>query len=80
MNQKAVLSHLTDAAEQLSAIIANIKINPSYGAEDFTAEMGLLYRHLNTSWNGRNGTDAEHDASGKFSEWRKFPANTEFSL
>jgi hypothetical protein len=82
MNKKAILSDLTEGLEQLQEIIKAIKHNPEYGIEEYRIEMGHLYHHLNTAWNGRDAIDAEHRecANVDFNRWRKFPKEAELYL
>jgi hypothetical protein len=80
MNKDYLLSHLGEAAEQLVAIIERTQTDPLYEIGEFTVEMGHVYHHLNTAWNGRNCTDEEWSANRNFHAWRKFPESSELLL
>jgi hypothetical protein len=77
-----MLFHLSEGHEQLQKTIEAIKHNPDYGIEDYRVEIGHLYHHLNTAWNGRDATDEEHRecVDGDFNRWRKFPKEDELYL
>jgi hypothetical protein len=82
MNTKAMLSNLTEGLEQLQHTIEAIKSDPEYGIEEYRVEMGHLYHHLNTAWNGRDATEQEYKecAASDFNRWRKFPQEDELLL
>jgi len=80
MNNRVILFHLEEAAEQLKATIEGLKTNQNFEKEAYQIEMSHLYHHLNTAWNGRDCTDQEHLAGANFDKWRKFPNNSELLL
>jgi hypothetical protein len=82
MNTKMILSNLNEGLEQLQQTIEEIKRNPEYGIEEYRVEMGHLYHHLNTAWNGRDATEQEYKecADASFNRWRKFPKEDELYL
>jgi hypothetical protein len=80
MNKEAVLRHLTEAAQQLASTIDRIRVDPGYGLEEYRVEMGHLYHHLNTAWNGRDCTDEQSRNIKQFYGWRKFPDESELFL
>ena len=82
MNRAVVLFHLREAAEQLSETIQKLESNGDYDAEQFQVEMGHLYHHLNTAWNGRDQTDAQHSkcTDEDFKRFRRFPVESELFL
>jgi len=82
MNRNGVLFHLREAVEQLNATIKNLESNGEYGREEFQVEMGHLYHHWNTAWNGRDQTDAEFEkcAGDAFNRIRRFPKESELFL
>ena len=80
MNNKAILAHLTEAADQLQKTIEGLKNDAGYDSETYRVEMSHLYHHLNTAWNGRNCTDEEYRSATNFHEWRKFPDNGDLLL
>ncbi|MDR0534060.1 MAG: hypothetical protein LBH01_08900 [Verrucomicrobiales bacterium] len=59
MNKRWVLFELKEALEQLTATISEIQ-NKDYDVETFRVHMGHAYHHLNTAWNAKDCTDAEH--------------------
>jgi hypothetical protein len=82
MNRDVVLFHLREAAEQLKETIQALESCDDYGVEEFQVEMGHLYHHLNTAWNGRNQTDEQHAkcTNDDFNRFRRFPAEAELFL
>lgn len=80
MNRDVVLFHLREAAEQLNETIQDLASSGDYGYGEFQADMGHLYHHLNTAWNGREQTDEQfkHCAAEDFARFRKFPKEEEF--
>jgi hypothetical protein len=80
MNRSVVLFHLREAAEQLNNTMQNLTSDQGYGAEEFQIEMGHLYHHLNTAWNGRDQTDEQHRkcTDEDFARFRRFPKEKEF--
>ena len=80
MNRNVVLFHLREAAEQLKKTIQGLESAADYGPEEFEVEMGHLYHHLNTAWNGRNQTDKQFQKGTQkdFDRFRKFPKEKEF--
>jgi len=80
MNQGAVIFHLREAAEQLNKTIQSLASNQDYSSEEFQVEMGHLYHHLNTAWNGRDQTDEQFQncTDEDFTRFRKFPKQEEF--
>jgi len=74
MNRAVVLFHLREAAEQLKETIQKLESSGDYGKEEFQVDMGHLYHHLNTAWNGRDQTDAQHAqcADKDFKRFRRF--------
>lgn len=82
MNRNVVVFHLREAAEQLKATIRNLENKGEYGGEEFQIEMGHLYHHLNTAWNGQDQTDSEFEkcADEAFKRLRRFPKESELFL
>jgi hypothetical protein len=82
MNRAVVLFHLREAAEQLKETIQELESRADYCKEEFQVEMGHLYGHLNTAWNGRDQTDAQHAkcTDEDFDRFRRFPAESELFL
>ena len=82
MNRNVVLFHLREAAEQLNETIRDLEGNPDYGKEEFQVELGHVYHHLNTAWNGRDQTDAQFEkcTDEDFDRFRRFPAESELFL
>ena len=60
MNRDLLLSHLREAAEELSQTIAALAHDPEY--DDAALEVALrhTYHHLNTAWNARELTYPEY--------------------
>jgi len=81
MNRKVILSHLREAAEQLNETIQRLESNAEYGVEELEVEMGHLYHHLNTAWNGRDQTDEQFKkcTDEDFARFRRFPKEAEFA-
>jgi phosphatidylinositol kinase/protein kinase (PI-3 family) len=75
MNRSVVLFHLREAAEQLNETIRTLASDSDFGTEEFQVEMGHLYHHLNTAWNGRDQTDEQFQkcTDQDFARFRKFP-------
>ena len=82
MNRSVVLFHLREASEQLNETIQELESNRDYGAEGFQVEMSHLYHHLNTAWNGRDQTDAQHAkcTDDDFKRFRRFPDEADLLL
>ena len=82
MNRSVVLFHLREAAEQLNGTIQSLGGDGDYGAEEFQVDMGHLYHHLNTAWNGRDQTDEQHKqcTDVDFARFRKFPNESDLFL
>ena len=82
MNRAVVLFHLREAAEQLKETVQNLESSGDYGTEEFQVDMGHLYHHLNTAWNGREQTDEQHQncTEADFARFRKFPNESELFL
>ena len=82
MNRPVVLFHLREAAEQLKETIQNLEGGDDYRTEQFQVDMGHLYHHLNTAWNGRDQTDAQHArcTDQDFKRFRQFPRESEVFL
>ena len=82
MNRAVVLFHLREAVEQLKETIQNLENSGDYGKEEFQVDMGHLYHHLNTAWNGRDQTDAQHAqcTDEDFKRFRRFPVESELFL
>jgi hypothetical protein len=80
MNKEAILSHLTEAAQQLLTAIESLKTDSAYEVEQYRVEMSHVYHHLNTAWNGRNGTEDEFRNAEKFDEWGKLPETSDLFL
>ena len=80
MNNRIVLFHLHEAAEELNRIIADLEQDSAYDTEEFSVAMGHLYHHLNTAWNGRDQTDQEFNSctGDSFRRLRRFPPQSEF--
>jgi hypothetical protein len=81
MNRNVILFHLREAADQLNDTIRNLSSDQEYGPEAYKVEMGHLYHHLNTAWNGREQTDEQFEkCTGEdFARFRKFPKEEEFA-
>lgn len=81
MNRNVVLFHLREAVEQLNETIRNLSSDQDYVAEEFEVEMGHVYHHLNTAWNGRTQTDEQFRqcTNEDFARFRKFPKEHEFA-
>ena len=82
MNKDVILFHLTEGLEQLQETMEAIRNDPEYEIEEYRLDMGHLYHHLNTAWNGRDSTDEEHRecADVDFHRLRKFPKEDELYL
>jgi hypothetical protein len=80
MNKDFLLSHLSEALEQLTAMIENIKSDPEYEIGEFKVEISHVYHHLNTSWNGRDCTDEQWRTNENFASWRRFPDESNLFL
>jgi len=82
MNRIVVLFHLREAAEQLKETIQGLESSTHYGNAEFQVDMGHLYHHLNTAWNGRDQTHAQHSGATEedFSRFRLFPHESELFL
>jgi len=82
MNPSVVLFHLREAAEQLKETIQELESSTDYGMEEFQVDIGHLYHHLNTAWNGRNQTDEQHQkcTDADFAQFRKFPNDADLFL
>ena len=77
MNRDWVLFHLTEAQEELTRTIQEIRDTPDYGIGEFLPAVQHLYHHLNTAWNARDASEVE---AGKVTEqnfrrWSAFPAD-----
>jgi hypothetical protein len=81
-NRSVVLFHLREAADQLKQTIQELEGSGDYGTEEFQVDMGHLYHHLNTAWNGRDQTDGQHAncTDEDFKRFRVFPAESELFL
>ena len=75
MNREWVLSHLSEAHEELTRTIQDIRDTSDYGIGEFLPAMQHLYHHLNTAWNARDASETEvaklTDAT--FKRWSSFP-------
>jgi hypothetical protein len=82
MNRNVVLFHLHEAAEQLNETIQKLEGSADYATEEFQVDMGHLYHHLNTAWNGRDQTDDEFAkcTDDSFKRFRQFPKASELFL
>jgi hypothetical protein len=82
MNRSVVVFHLREAAEQLKETIHSLESGGEYGIEEFQVEMGHLYQHVNTAWNGRDQTDAQFAecTDQDFNQFRRFPKESELFL
>ena len=82
MNRNVVLFHLREAAQQLNETIQSLASDGAYGAEEFQVEMGHLYHHVNTAWNGRHQTEEQFRkcTDADFAQFRKFPNQSELFL
>ena len=79
VNHGAVIFHLREAAEELNRIIREMECDPAYSEESLEVNMGHMYHHLNTAWNGRHQTAAQFRNCDKdFERFRKFPKEREF--
>jgi hypothetical protein len=79
MNRNVVLFHLREAAYQLKNTIQELESKPDYGREEFQVEVGHVYHHLNTAWDGRDQTDAQFEkcTDEDFERFRRFPLESE---
>ena len=77
MNRDWVLSHLTDAQEEIATTVREIQETPDYGYGEFMVAMQHLYHHLNTAWNSRDATDAEVKAhtDEDYNRWGRMPTD-----
>ena len=77
MNRDWVLFHLTEAQEELTRTIQEIRDTPDYGIGEFLPAMQHLYHHLNTAWNARDASEAEASkvTDQNFKRWSSFPAD-----
>ncbi|MFZ4693792.1 MAG: hypothetical protein ACOYMV_01555 [Verrucomicrobiia bacterium] len=75
MNKSHALFHLREAQEAVGKMIRRIETDPSYEFGDYTVEMGHLYHHVNTAWNGRDATEeqAKRCLQEDFDRWQRFP-------
>lgn len=82
MNKEAILFHLREAKEELDRIIHELETDPEYEYGAFLVNMGHLYHHLNTAWNGQDASRERHRdcVQEDFDSWRKFPTNAELLL
>ena len=82
MNHRAVLFHLKEAKEQLDRTITEMAADPDFDVELLRVEMGHLYHHLNTAWNGKDASLEWHRECSQenFDAWRKFPPNVDLML
>jgi hypothetical protein len=82
MNRSVVLFHLREAAEQLNDTIQSLANDGDYGTEELQVEMGHLYHHLNTAWNGRDQSDEQFEkcTAQDFARFQKFPNESELFL
>ena len=82
MNRNIILFHLREATEQLNETIQKLERAEEYTVEEFQVEIGHLYHHLNTAWNGRNQTEEQYQkcTSQDFERFRKFPKEEEFAF
>jgi len=80
MNRHVVLFHLREAAEQLNETIQSLASSEDYANEEFQVQMGHIYHHLNTAWNGRDQTDEQFQkcTDEDFARFRRFPKEEEF--
>jgi hypothetical protein len=77
MNREWVLHHLSEAHEELTNAINEIREHPEYESGEFFAAMSHLYHHLNTAWNGREATEAQTRELSRadFKRWSAFPTD-----
>lgn len=75
MNRDWVLYNLTEALEELTRTVQEIRDTPDYGYGEFWPAMQHLYHHLNTAWNARDAAadEVSHISSENFRRWSKFP-------
>ena len=80
MNREVVLFHMGEAAEELGRIIARLAQGGDYDSTALAADMGHLYHHLNTGWNGRyqSSKDFSRCSEKSFEKLRRFPKSSEF--
>lgn len=71
--------NLEDAHEELSRILAEMRLAAEVDEAEFSIRMAHLYGHLNTAWNVRNMNASDIDSAGgeKLEEWKKFPKDIE---
>jgi hypothetical protein len=72
-----VLSHLTEAQEEIATTIREIRETPDYDYGEFWVAMQHLYHHANTAWNSRDTTEAQVVAATDedFNRWSQFPTD-----
>ena len=82
MNLEVILFHLLEAKEQLDSMITEIPDNPEYDIGEFRVEMGHVYHHLNTAWNGRDQADEQFKkcTDVDFAQFRRFPPDADLLL
>lgn len=81
MNKEYILFHLSEALEELSRTINEIKTDKEYGQEEYSVAMQHLYNHVNTAWNARDASEsrAAECSEEDFYKWRQFPVDIDMS-
>ena len=77
MNRDWVLFHLTEARDELTKTLQEIRETPDYDYGEFWVAMQHMYHHANTAWNSRDASAAEvKDATDEdFNRWSQFPTD-----
>jgi hypothetical protein len=75
MNHEWVLHHLTEASEELTKTISQIRQQPEYGPGELFVAMSHLYHHINTAWNAREASEDQvrRVSDADFKRWSAFP-------
>lgn len=76
MNRDIVLSHLSEALEELTRIVERLGTHEV--DEDYLrASLAHLYNHVNTAWNARDASEDcyRHFSEEQFFKWRAFPGD-----
>jgi len=75
MNKEHILIHLTEAQEELSRTIQDLKEDKEYDYGNYLVAMMHLYHHINTAWNIRDISRerANNYSEEDFNKWRQMP-------
>lgn len=79
MNKPHILFHLTEAREAIQELIEELKSDQEYEFGNYRVEMGHLYHHVNSAWNGRDASKEAVDVCSQedFHRWCQFPTDIE---